>query len=101
LTKIRKTEVKVDQSQFSLAIGKQGQNVRLASKLTGWKINIDQGEFMEVFDEEDENKEIEETTEGSIETKKATKTKKVPKVEKIKKVPKVPKVAKAAKVEEE
>lgn len=30
--------VKAD--QLSLAIGKQGQNVRLAAKLTGWKINI-------------------------------------------------------------
>ncbi|NCC71510.1 transcription termination/antitermination protein NusA, partial [bacterium] len=45
--KKKEAEVKVDQTQFSLAIGKQGQNVRLASKLTGWKINIDQGEFME------------------------------------------------------
>ena len=26
--------------QLSLAIGKEGQNVRLAAKLTGWKIDI-------------------------------------------------------------
>ena len=26
--------------QLSLAIGKKGQNVRLAAKLTGWKIDI-------------------------------------------------------------
>ncbi len=32
--------VKVKTDQFSLAIGKSGQNVRLASKLTGWKIDI-------------------------------------------------------------
>ena len=32
--------VYVDQDQLSLAIGKQGQNVKLASKLTGWKINV-------------------------------------------------------------
>lgn len=32
--------VKVDDDQFSLAIGKGGQNVRLAAKLTGWKIDI-------------------------------------------------------------
>ncbi|MCF7795664.1 transcription termination factor NusA [Patescibacteria group bacterium] len=51
--KKKEVEVKVDQTQFSLAIGKQGQNVRLASKLTGWKINIDQGEFMEIFDEDE------------------------------------------------
>jgi N utilization substance protein A len=32
--------VTVDEDQFSLAIGKGGQNVRLAAKLTGWKIDI-------------------------------------------------------------
>ena len=32
--------VKVKEDQLSLAIGKGGQNVRLAAKLTGWKINI-------------------------------------------------------------
>ena len=30
----------VSQNQLSLAIGKGGQNVRLAAKLTGWKIDI-------------------------------------------------------------
>ncbi len=33
-------EVVVDDSQLSLAIGKRGQNVRLAAKLLGWKIDI-------------------------------------------------------------
>jgi N utilization substance protein A len=33
-------KVLVDEDQLSLAIGKRGQNVRLASKLTGWKIDI-------------------------------------------------------------
>jgi N utilization substance protein A len=32
--------VKVTEDQQSLAIGKGGQNVRLAAKLTGWKIDI-------------------------------------------------------------
>jgi N utilization substance protein A len=32
--------VVVDDSQLSLAIGKKGQNVRLAAKLLGWKIDI-------------------------------------------------------------
>ena len=36
----RQLEVIVDDSQLSLAIGKKGQNVRLASKLLGWKIDI-------------------------------------------------------------
>ena len=30
----------VDDDQLSLAIGKRGQNVRLASKLTGWQLDI-------------------------------------------------------------
>jgi len=36
----RHLEVVVDDSQLSLAIGKKGQNVRLAAKLLGWKIDI-------------------------------------------------------------
>lgn len=36
----RKAVVKVPEDQLSLAIGKQGQNVRLAAKLTGWNIDI-------------------------------------------------------------
>jgi transcription termination/antitermination protein NusA len=36
----RKAVVEVSADQLSLAIGKGGQNVRLAAKLTGWKIDI-------------------------------------------------------------
>jgi N utilization substance protein A len=36
----RAMEVIVPDDQLSLAIGKRGQNVRLAAKLTGWKIDI-------------------------------------------------------------
>ncbi|MFH2133197.1 MAG: transcription termination factor NusA [bacterium] len=36
----RSADIKIAQDQLSLAIGKQGQNVRLASKLTGIMINI-------------------------------------------------------------
>ena len=36
----RAMEVIVDDSQLSLAIGKKGQNVRLAAKLLGWRIDI-------------------------------------------------------------
>jgi N utilization substance protein A len=39
--------VKVNADQLSLAIGKGGQNVRLAAKLTGWKINIGETENSE------------------------------------------------------
>jgi N utilization substance protein A len=45
-------EVVVEDKQLSLAIGKKGQNVRLAAKLTGWKIDIKS--------EEEKRKEVEE-----------------------------------------
>ena len=38
--KEHKATIEVANDQLSLAIGKGGQNVRLAAKLTGWKINI-------------------------------------------------------------
>ncbi len=40
-------EIEVANDQLSLAIGKGGQNVRLAAKLTGWKIDIKGGEAEE------------------------------------------------------
>ena len=36
----KSAKVTVPEYQLSLAIGKSGQNVRLAAKLTGWKIDI-------------------------------------------------------------
>ncbi len=36
----RRVEVVVDDEQLSVAIGKRGQNVRLAAKLTGWNIDV-------------------------------------------------------------
>lgn len=36
----RAMEIMVEDNQLSLAIGKRGQNVRLAAKLTGWKLDI-------------------------------------------------------------
>jgi N utilization substance protein A len=36
----KEIDVEVEPDQLSLAIGRQGQNVRLASKLTGYKINV-------------------------------------------------------------
>jgi len=38
--KTRSAQVGVPEDQLSLAIGKEGQNVRLAAKLTGWRIDI-------------------------------------------------------------
>jgi len=37
---LQEATVSVPEDQLSLAIGKKGQNVRLAAKLTGWKIDI-------------------------------------------------------------
>ena len=49
-------EVVVEEMQLSLAIGKKGQNVRLAAKLTGWKIDIKS--------EEEKRREVEAQFEG-------------------------------------
>ena len=43
----KRASVIVDAAQLSLAIGKKGQNVRLAAQLTGWKIDIKIDEEME------------------------------------------------------
>jgi len=42
----KRLEVVVDETQLSLAIGKHGQNVRLAAKLVGWNIDIKNEEEM-------------------------------------------------------
>jgi len=39
--------VSVPEDQLSLAIGKKGQNARLAAKLTGWRIDINKHEGVE------------------------------------------------------
>ena len=52
----KQLEVIVDDTQFSLAIGKKGQNVRLAAKLLGWKIDIKS--------EEEKRQEVEQQMTG-------------------------------------
>ncbi|MEI8123685.1 MAG: transcription termination factor NusA [bacterium] len=54
----KKATVEVSSDQQSLAIGKGGQNVRLAAKLTGWKIDIIsvEGEYVEEAVETEEKK---------------------------------------------
>lgn len=65
--------VKVDDSQLSLAIGNGGQNVRLAARLTGWKIDIagaksnKKEEIEEADDIQVENEEISEPIEETAE----------------------------------
>jgi transcription termination/antitermination protein NusA len=61
-------EVVVDDSQLSLAIGKKGQNVRLAAKLLGWKIDIKS--------EEEKRQEVEQQME-SLTTQQSTPLEKV------------------------
>jgi len=51
-------EVIVDDSQLSLAIGKKGQNVRLAAKLLGWRIDIKS--------EEEKRQEVESQMEALV-----------------------------------
>ena len=58
--KTREAEVTVDEDQLSLAIGKMGQNVRLAAKITGWKIDI-KSKAGEVVAQANEEGEVTET----------------------------------------
>ncbi len=61
----KKATVRVPEDQLSLAIGKSGQNVRLAAKLTGWNVDIDGGD----------EAGIEETAEAVADEPKPTNTK--------------------------
>ena len=56
----KEARVSVPSDQLSLAIGKQGQNVRLAAKLTGWKIDVLASENSEKEEGEKKVKEKEE-----------------------------------------
>ena len=48
LDPLKKTiNIRVDEDQLSLAIGKRGQNARLTSRLMGWDINIEKDESKE------------------------------------------------------
>lgn len=49
----KSAKVVVDDNQLSLAIGKEGQNVRLAAKLTNWKIDIKSKSQKEALEEEE------------------------------------------------
>ena len=69
-------QVIVQDNQLSLAIGKAGQNVRLAAKLTGWKIDIKtESQFREILAkkaeeaEKGENSEKVDNSEETIEKK--------------------------------
>ncbi len=55
--------VEVKEDQFSLAIGKQGQNVRLASQLAGWQLDIVKEEGAETGNTNESDEKPEEPTE--------------------------------------
>lgn len=77
----QKAVVKVPEDQLSLAIGRQGQNVRLAAKLTGWRIDVVGDKIKEesqpkeeikeeVAEEKEEIKEVKGGNEEVVEEKK-------------------------------
>ncbi|HBI34144.1 MAG TPA: transcription termination/antitermination protein NusA [Candidatus Moranbacteria bacterium] len=74
----KEAKVSVPEDQLSLAIGKQGQNVRLAAKLTGWKIDVIgvAAKIAETEESEETPVVAEENTEVQ-EVKEKTKAKKV------------------------
>ena len=76
--------VKAPEDQLSLAIGKEGQNARLAAKLTGWKIEIKElpGSKTETKDKvTDEKSAITETAEKPSEKAEKSKKSKEPESE--------------------
>lgn len=96
--KRKSAQVSVPDDQLSLAIGKEGQNVRLATKLTGYKIDIIGKGSKQLVEVEEE---IEPAPEETAEKKEATtgsSDKKVKKTKTVKKSRK--KETKTAKVEE-
>jgi len=78
----KKAIVEVSEDQQSLAIGKGGQNVRLAAKLTGWKIDIRSAEGDKIAETEVPEEEkvggkeekSREKVESAVETKSAEET---------------------------
>ncbi len=81
--------VVVPDDQLSLAIGREGQNARLAAKLTGWKIDIkSKKQFEEELDEARRERVEEQDRSEAIETKEKEKKQKKQKKEEKKEVKK-------------
>lgn len=87
--------VGVAEDQLSLAIGKRGQNVRLAVNLTGWRIDVEKEKI-------EEDKKTDKTKKTSVKKKTGTvkKTDKVKKANKVKKAKEVKKTDKVKKTTE-
>ena len=84
-SKDNKAIVFVDQDNLSLAIGKNGQNVRLASKLTGWGIDI---KMLEQESKQDGSEDEDEAAAEPTGTEAEAKPKAKPKAKKAKKTSK-------------
>ena len=59
-------KVVVPESQLSLAIGREGQNVRLAARLTGWKIDLSSLPDDQIGEEGENNSSSEEDMESEV-----------------------------------
>ena len=80
----KRAKVIVDQSQLSIAIGKAGQNVRLASKLTGYELDIESGSETPrsaSVEAEPKKSAVEESAETEANAKPAATTQEAPKPE--------------------
>lgn len=74
--KEKEATVEVMEDQMSLAIGKAGQNVRLAAKLTGWKIDVVKTVTPIAEENAEKAEAAAEKTEGTEEAKEAVKEEK-------------------------
>jgi len=85
--KAQKARVLVPEDQLSIAIGKSGQNVRLASKLTGYELDIEPDQAKAEAPAEDKAPEatVEEATPETTPEATNVKTKELPKQPKLKK----------------
>ncbi len=75
--------VEVSEDQQSLAIGRGGQNVRLAAKLTGWKIDIKSMQGKELAHAEANSVKAEVITESPVEEIKTEEKSEVPVIEEV------------------
>lgn len=99
----KRAEVIVPDDQLSLAIGKHGQNVRLASKLVGWELDVRtkaQAEARQIEEAKKEEVKVEEKIEKAEKPEKAEKEAKAEKPAKPVKAKKPTKAEKAAGLED-
>ncbi|TSD01735.1 MAG: N utilization substance protein A [Parcubacteria group bacterium Athens0714_25] len=65
----KQAKVVVPEDQLSLAIGKRGQNVRLAAKLTDWKIDVVGGKSKEEVAPEGDEQKVENSEQEAVDEK--------------------------------